>query len=53
MHANQLAVSPGTVRALVGAQFPAWRRLTVRAVKPAGTVNTIFRIGISSWPGSR
>jgi len=45
MHANQLAVSPGTVRALVGAQFPAWRRLTVRAVKPAGTVNTIFRIG--------
>jgi len=45
MHANQLAVSPGTVRTLVGAQFPAWRRLTVRAVKPAGTVNTIFRIG--------
>jgi aminoglycoside phosphotransferase (APT) family kinase protein len=45
MHANQLAVSPGTVRDLVGAQFPAWRRLTVRAVKPAGTVNAIFRIG--------
>ena len=45
MHANQLAVSLGTVRDLVGAQFPAWRRLTVRAVKPAGTVNAIFRIG--------
>jgi aminoglycoside phosphotransferase (APT) family kinase protein len=45
MHANQLAVSAGTVRELVGAQFPAWRRLTVRAVKPAGTVNAIFRIG--------
>jgi aminoglycoside phosphotransferase (APT) family kinase protein len=45
MHANQLAVSLGTVRDLVGAQFPAWRRLTVRAVEPAGTVNAIFRIG--------
>ena len=45
MHANQLAVSAGTVRELVGTQFPAWRRLTVRAVKPAGTVNAIFRIG--------
>jgi len=45
MHANQLAVSPGTVRDLVGAQFPAWRHLTVRAVEPAGTVNAIFRIG--------
>ncbi len=45
MHADQLAVSPSTARELVGTQFPAWRRLTVKAVKPAGTVNAIFRIG--------
>jgi aminoglycoside phosphotransferase (APT) family kinase protein len=45
MHADQLAVSLSTVRELVGAQFPAWRHLTVKAVKPAGTVNAIFRIG--------
>ena len=34
MHANQLAVSLGTVRDLAGAQFPAWRRLTA-ASNPA------------------
>jgi aminoglycoside phosphotransferase (APT) family kinase protein len=45
MHADQLAVSSSTVRELVGTQFPAWRHLTVKAVKPAGTVNAIFRIG--------
>ena len=45
MHAGQLAVSLGTVRDLVGGQFPAWRQLTVKAVQPAGTVNAIFRIG--------
>ena len=45
MHADQLAVSLSTVRELVDAQFPAWRHLTVKAVKPAGTVNAIFRIG--------
>lgn len=45
MHDGQLAVSPGTVRALVGDQFPAWRQLAVAAVEPAGTVHAIFRIG--------
>jgi aminoglycoside phosphotransferase (APT) family kinase protein len=45
MHADQLAISLSTVRELVGAQFPAWRRLAVNAVRPAGTVNAIFRIG--------
>jgi aminoglycoside phosphotransferase (APT) family kinase protein len=45
MHADQLAVSPGTVRELVGSQFPGWRDLTVTAVRSPGTVSAIFRIG--------
>jgi aminoglycoside phosphotransferase (APT) family kinase protein len=45
MHADQLTVSSGTVRELVDEQFPAWRRLRIRAVDSEGTVNAIFRIG--------
>jgi len=45
MHANQLTVSPETVRKLVDEQFPEWRRLPVREVRSAGTVNAIFRVG--------
>jgi aminoglycoside phosphotransferase (APT) family kinase protein len=45
MHADQLTISPETVRELVGEQFPRWRELAVREVTSAGTVNAIFRIG--------
>ena len=45
MHANQLSVSPETVRRLVDEQFPQWRSLPVRAIASPGTVNAIFRIG--------
>ncbi|MFG1941983.1 aminoglycoside phosphotransferase family protein [Nonomuraea sp. NPDC048826] len=45
MHADQLTVSPGTVRALIDAQFPEWRGLEVRSVVSEGTVNAIFRVG--------
>jgi aminoglycoside phosphotransferase (APT) family kinase protein len=45
MHADQLAVPAGTVRALVCDQFPDWAGLPVRAVASDGTVNAIFRIG--------
>ncbi|MFH8491305.1 aminoglycoside phosphotransferase family protein [Streptomyces longisporoflavus] len=45
MHANQLTVSPETVRTLVEQQFPEWRSLPVRSVASQGTVNAIFRIG--------
>jgi aminoglycoside phosphotransferase (APT) family kinase protein len=45
MHADQLSVSAGTVRALVAGQFPRWRELPVRRVASEGTVNAIFRIG--------
>ena len=45
MHANQLTVSPETVRNLVDEQFPAWRGLPIRGVASHGTVNALFRIG--------
>jgi aminoglycoside phosphotransferase (APT) family kinase protein len=45
MHCDQLAVSPGIVRKLVGEQFPGWRHLAIKAVESPGTVNAIFRIG--------
>lgn len=45
MHANQLTVSPETVRALVDEQFPEWRSLPITGIAAHGTVNAIFRIG--------
>jgi aminoglycoside phosphotransferase (APT) family kinase protein len=45
MHADQLAVSPETVRELVAEQFPEWRDLPVTAIASRGTDNAIFRIG--------
>ncbi|MFF4620159.1 aminoglycoside phosphotransferase family protein [Nonomuraea jabiensis] len=45
MHANQLTVSPETVRALVDEQFPEWRSLPITGIAGHGTVNAIFRIG--------
>ena len=45
MHANQLTVSPETVRVLVEQQFPEWRSLPVRSIASQGTVNAVFRIG--------
>ncbi|WP_371100118.1 aminoglycoside phosphotransferase family protein [Streptomyces sp. PU_AKi4] len=45
MHANQLTVSPETVRMLVEQQFPEWRGLPVRSIATQGTVNAVFRIG--------
>lgn len=45
MHEDELSVADQTVRALVDAQFPRWRRLPVRRVAAQGTVNAIFRLG--------
>jgi aminoglycoside phosphotransferase (APT) family kinase protein len=45
MHADQLTVTPATVRGLVDRQFPAWRGLPIGPVRSEGTVNAIFRIG--------
>jgi aminoglycoside phosphotransferase (APT) family kinase protein len=45
MHADQLDVSPETVREVVDEQFPEWRSLPVRRIASQGTDNAIFRIG--------
>jgi aminoglycoside phosphotransferase (APT) family kinase protein len=45
VHPDQLSVPAATVRALVDAQFPAWRELPISRVSAQGTVNAIFRIG--------
>lgn len=45
MHADQLTVSPETVRTLVHEQFPAWRGLPIRSIAAQGTVNAIYRVG--------
>ncbi|WP_371786747.1 aminoglycoside phosphotransferase family protein [Streptosporangium subroseum] len=45
MHANQLTVSPETVRTLVDEQYPRWRSMPITSVAAHGTVNAIFRIG--------
>ncbi|GGO22826.1 putative phosphotransferase [Microbispora rosea subsp. aerata] len=45
MHADQLTISPRTVRALVDEQFPQWRSLPVTGIAAGGTVNAVFRIG--------
>jgi len=45
MHDDQLAVPLDMVRALIGDQFPAWRRQPITPVNASGTVNAIFRIG--------
>ncbi|MEV5322582.1 aminoglycoside phosphotransferase family protein [Nonomuraea sp. N2-4H] len=45
MHADQLTISPETVRTLVNEQFPQWRDLPVRMLDAQGTVNAIVRIG--------
>ena len=51
MHADQLTVSPETVRTLVDRQFPEWRSLPVRSIAAQGTVNAVFRIG--DWFAAR
>jgi aminoglycoside phosphotransferase (APT) family kinase protein len=45
MHRNQLSVDVGTVRELVGSQFPEWAALSVEEFASPGTVNALFRIG--------
>ena len=47
MHADQLTVEIGTVRALVAEKFPACAGLPIVAVASQGTVNALFRIGAS------
>ena len=45
MHDDQIEIGAGTVRELVGQQFPAWASLGVTRLESPGTVNAIFRLG--------
>ncbi|GAB2594527.1 aminoglycoside phosphotransferase family protein [Microlunatus antarcticus] len=45
MHAGQLEVDEGTVRALLADQLPQWAGLEVRLLPQTGTVNAIARVG--------
>jgi aminoglycoside phosphotransferase (APT) family kinase protein len=45
MHADDLEIDEALVRRLLAEQFPEWVGLPLRLVKPAGTVNAIFRLG--------
>jgi len=45
MHDGEAGIDAGLVRRLVTAQFPRLAGLPVRAVRPAGTVNVIYRLG--------
>jgi aminoglycoside phosphotransferase (APT) family kinase protein len=45
MHADEVPVSTGVVRALIASQFPRWSGLPVTRLDTPGTVNAVFRIG--------
>lgn len=45
MHRDELAIDTGLVRALLVEQFPTLAGRVVRAVRSAGTVNALFRVG--------
>jgi aminoglycoside phosphotransferase (APT) family kinase protein len=45
MHADEQHTDAAMVRRLVAAQFPKWSRLSVRAVRSAGTDNAVYRLG--------
>jgi aminoglycoside phosphotransferase (APT) family kinase protein len=45
MHDDQLQITPAMARALIGDQFPEWRRERVTAIDGPGTTNAIYRIG--------
>lgn len=45
MHADEIDISDGVVRELIGSQFPEWAQQPIRRIESSGTVNAIFRIG--------
>jgi len=45
MHEGEVGIDAGLVRRLVAVQFPRLARLPVSAVRSAGTVNAIYRLG--------
>jgi aminoglycoside phosphotransferase (APT) family kinase protein len=45
MHAHEVETDVPLVRRLLAAQFPQWADLPIQRVEPAGTDNTIYRLG--------
>src|SRR5579884_472446 len=45
MHADEIPIDIQLVRDLIAEQFPAWADLPIRAARPFGTDNAIFRLG--------
>jgi aminoglycoside phosphotransferase (APT) family kinase protein len=45
MHADELEIDDGLVRALLAEQFPEWAELPLEPVEPRGTDHAIFRLG--------
>lgn len=45
MHADEIEISAGLVQRLLQAQFPQWANLPLSAITPAGTDNTMFKLG--------
>lgn len=45
MHSNEININESLVRLLINTQFSQWAHLPVKAVKSAGTDNTLYRLG--------
>lgn len=45
MHADEVDIDASVVQRLLGAQFPQWANLPIRAVPSAGTDNALYRLG--------
>jgi aminoglycoside phosphotransferase (APT) family kinase protein len=46
MHDDEVVISDGLARKLIGAQFPDYRGLALQRLPSAGTVNVVFRLGL-------
>ncbi|MEV5962745.1 aminoglycoside phosphotransferase family protein [Kribbella sp. NPDC051952] len=45
MNPDEVGISEGLVRGLIGSQFPEWAQLPLVEVRSAGTDNAMFRLG--------
>ena len=45
MHVDEVDIDARLVGRLIATQFPAWADLPLRAIRSAGTVNAIYRLG--------
>lgn len=45
MHIDEVDTDESLIRRLIGAQFPQWSHLSIKAVNSAGTDNALYRLG--------